>query len=63
MDLNNPAVYAELTSKPAYLRKKERESGNEEKTQNPYLKDHSNYTIDENGNIKPGSPYLNDQVD
>lgn len=62
MDLNNPDIYQDLENKPAYLRKKEIESGKE---RSPYshLKDYSNYTIDENGNIKPNNPYLNDQVD
>ncbi|RME14753.1 MAG: cell division protein FtsZ [Bacteroidetes bacterium] len=64
LDLNNPTIYAELINKPAYLRMKEKEQkSTEENKKNPYLKDHSNYTIDENGNLKPGSPYLNDQVD
>jgi hypothetical protein len=58
MDFNNPQVQQELENVPAYIRKKAA-SENEKNT----LKDHSNYTIDENGNIKPNSPYLNDQVD
>jgi cell division protein FtsZ len=58
LDFNNPQVQQELENVPAYIRKKAA-SENQKNT----LKDHSNYTIDENGNIKPNSPYLNDQVD
>jgi len=58
LDFNNPQLQQELENIPAYYRKKS--SSEFEKNT---LKDHSNYTIDENGNIKPNSPYLNDQVD
>ncbi len=63
MDLNNPIVFHELESKPAYLRKKEQENQKNTPSPNRFSNDHSNYTVDENGNIKPNSPYLNDQVD
>ncbi|GIV26384.1 MAG: hypothetical protein KatS3mg027_0198 [Bacteroidia bacterium] len=63
MDLNNPIVFQELESKPAYLRKKESEDQKGTIPPNHLMNDHSNYTVDENGNIRPNNPYLNDQVD
>ncbi len=62
-DISNPDILKQLEDIPAYLRNKNIASSekNNSKLSNPH--DHSNYTIDENGNIKPGSPYLNDQVD
>lgn len=63
IDIYNPEKLKELEDVPAYIRNK-----NNTETEKPTNKlntnnDHSNYTIDENGNIKPGNPYLDDQVD
>ena len=60
INLKNSLINSELDKIPAYIRAKE-----QGKTTSIFTssKDHSNYTVDDKGNIKPGSPYLNDQVD
>ena len=62
LDWKDPNVYQELENIPAYLRKKQN-TNIENKPTNTLGKDHSNQVIDEKGNIRPGNPYLNDQVD
>ncbi|MEW6772455.1 MAG: cell division protein FtsZ [Bacteroidota bacterium] len=62
MDMNNPAVFQELENKPAYLRKKEQQQSSEKNSPST-LKDHSQYTIGDNGEIKPNNPYLGTSQD
>lgn len=62
IDISDPEKLKEMEDIPAYIRNK---NNNDEKntSKSNNLNDHSKYTIDENGNIKPNSPYLDDHVD
>lgn len=62
MDMNNPAVFQELENKPAYLRKKEQQQSSEKNSPST-SKDHSQYTVGDNGEIKPNNPYLGSKAD
>lgn len=62
MDMNNPAVFQELENKPAYTRKKEQQQS-AEKNSPSTSKDHSQYTVGDNGEIKPNNPYLGSKAD
>jgi len=62
MDWKDPNVYQNLETIPAFIRQSQ-DTKDENKPTNRSGKDHSNQIIDENGNIRPGNPYLNDQVD
>lgn len=63
LDLNNPSIQQELENIPAIIRKKERFSSENGNNQNINPKDHSHYTIDNNGNIKPNNPYIDNNQD
>ena len=62
MDWKDPNVYQNLENIPAFFRQSQN-TKEENKPINRLGKDHSNQVVDENGNIRPRNPYLNDQVD
>lgn len=62
MNLNSARDYEELEKTPAYNRRKKMDDSSNQFT--PYHpKDHSSYTVDENGNIKLGNPHIDNNVD
>ncbi len=61
-DFSDPEKLRKMEETPAILRN-QKDFEAEDKSENTLGTGYSNYTIDENGQIKPNSPYLNDQVD